>query len=143
MKAPHHPPARLEVDHPVVDSDGHVIEPADMWQRYLPAALRERAPVALYKETLRTDVMVEGLQLPRPTKSPRYKGMAKSRHQERLGKPLAAGFSPASQVAVLDEEGIDASVLFPTRGLLVMGVTGLDAKLTGVEQARVVKELLA
>ncbi len=28
----------------VIDSDGHVMEPLDLWARYLPASLRARAP---------------------------------------------------------------------------------------------------
>jgi hypothetical protein len=28
----------------IIDADGHVMEPPDMWQRYIDPALRGRAP---------------------------------------------------------------------------------------------------
>ena len=31
----------------VLDSDIHIIEPPDLWQRYIDPAFRERAPVGL------------------------------------------------------------------------------------------------
>jgi len=29
---------------PIIDADGHVMEPAGMWQRWIDPAFRERAP---------------------------------------------------------------------------------------------------
>lgn len=34
----------------VLDSDIHIIEPPDLWPRYIDAAFRERAPVGLTED---------------------------------------------------------------------------------------------
>ncbi len=34
----------------VLDSDIHIIEPADLWQRYIDAEFRERAPSGLTED---------------------------------------------------------------------------------------------
>ena len=64
-----------EVDRglPIFDADMHIIEPVDLWERYIPAAFRDRAPrfsVPEYRLTL------EGMSLPtaRPIKTKGFKG---------------------------------------------------------------------
>ena len=32
------------MDYTVIDSDGHVMEPPDLWEKRMPTALRDRAP---------------------------------------------------------------------------------------------------
>src|SRR5262245_34491449 len=44
-----------------IDADGHVIEPADLWERELPAAMRERGfHVRWNPDTRQEEVHVEG-----------------------------------------------------------------------------------
>ena len=41
--------------YPVFDSDLHVIEPADLWARYIDPKYRDRGPVGLKDEPFSTD----------------------------------------------------------------------------------------
>ena len=41
------------------------------------------------------------------------------------------GMSSQSQVQAMDNEGLDKAILFPTRGLMVMFMEGLEAPLAG------------
>lgn len=114
--------------HPKVDSDGHVFEPADLWQRYLPAALRDRGPKPVSNDVMQSSsLIIDGKRMPR------YEIGAKvwtEEQKERYRESRKLEYSVHSQVAGMDVEGIDAAIVFPTRGLLVMGVDGVDPKIT-------------
>src|SRR5262249_53773389 len=110
----------------IADSDMHVLEPPDLWQRYIDPAWKHVAPVGLTE--LRRDMRVK----------------VKSHVMLRIGpaRPLSGGQSPAwssdqdrvyaaaeargwdatSQRDAMDAEGLDVAVLFPSRGLFVLGL---------------------
>ena len=47
-------------EHVVIDADGHVCEPVDLWERELPPSMRERGPRVRYSEGVGTQqVLVE------------------------------------------------------------------------------------
>ena len=48
----------------VLDSDLHVMEPPDLWQRYIDPAYADRAPVGGAGRPRDTSVTVEGRMLP-------------------------------------------------------------------------------
>ena len=48
-----------------MDSDMHVIEPVDLWQRYIDPEYRERAPVGLARYQQDLCVEIDGEQIPR------------------------------------------------------------------------------
>lgn len=87
-------------------ADSHVVEPLDLWQTRLPAALRDRAP-------RREEVdgkwlfVVEGLP-PRKMGGPATEGASGMR---------AGGFDPDVRIKDLDEDGVWGEVLYPTIGL--------------------------
>jgi predicted TIM-barrel fold metal-dependent hydrolase len=109
----------------VVDADGHVLEPADLWVDHLEAAYRERAirvrldPAGL--EYLEIDgapferlspggiamLGAMGDETARPGPDRRY--------MESM--PFGA-CDPADRVAWLDRERLDAVVLYPTIGII-------------------------
>ena len=98
----------------IVDADGHVIEPYDMWPKYLPARYRNLGPRQAYDDMGRKGVLL-GDQLLMSTRLPTPdEGMAV---QSRPG-----GYDPRARVQDLDEEGIDSAVMFTTMGLRFAGV---------------------
>jgi len=114
--------------HAKIDADGHVYEPADLWQRYMPEALRDRGPKPVSSDLMASSTMIiDGKRIPKFEAGTK---LWTEEHRQRFAKDRAAEYSPVRQVAGLDEEGIDASVVFPTRGLLVMGVDGVDPTVT-------------
>jgi predicted TIM-barrel fold metal-dependent hydrolase len=109
----------------VIDCDSHVMEPPDLWEKYLEPKFRERA-IRIVKDP------GDGLEVLMVDNQPLLKGMlaglggANQPRQElfvpgRLGYLDGcppASYLPAARVKLLDEWGVNAGVLFPTVGIL-------------------------
>ncbi|MBM2805229.1 MAG: Amidohydrolase [Deltaproteobacteria bacterium] len=111
-----------------MDSDMHVFEPADLWQRYIDKKYLDRAPQGLNRSFRDLGVEVEGKVLPIP-RNPENPALAKYRHdffQEKYGDAGKRNFDGVSQLQAMDKEGLDIAFLFPTRALTVLGIDGLD-----------------
>ncbi|MBI3325896.1 MAG: hypothetical protein HYZ81_04235, partial [Nitrospinae bacterium] len=114
-------------DTKIIDADGHITEPPDLWETYLEAQYRPRA--------IRIRQTAEGLE---------YLEIDGKRHRGfpvgRLGALLcsigqdpdtlllpgqvsyrahcpAGGYDPHARVQVLNAEGIDRAFLYPTIGI--------------------------
>ncbi len=127
----------------VIDSDGHLQEPWDLWSRYLPEAMRDRVQVfgdgwfqvaqdsEEYRETNdRRLFRIDDVDM--PPAGP-YKNVTKptsGRTQPRYQDARTQGWSPKSQLEGMDVEGVDAAVLFPTHGLVIQGIDGVDPAVT-------------
>jgi predicted TIM-barrel fold metal-dependent hydrolase len=110
----------------IVDADGHVCEPADLWERGLPDDLAERGIRLRWNEStgydecfledrIVTDRGLVGLGNAGET----FADFGRGRHYEDLNP---AGFDPQARVEVLDSEGIDLSVMYPGMGLKLGGI---------------------
>ncbi|MDH3445026.1 MAG: amidohydrolase family protein, partial [Deltaproteobacteria bacterium] len=111
-----------------MDSDMHVFEPADLWQRYIDPEYLKRAPKGLNRSFRDLGIEVEGKILPIP-RQPENPALAKYRHEffkEKYGDAGTRNFDGVSQLQAMDKEGLDIAFLFPTRGLTVLGIDGLD-----------------
>jgi predicted TIM-barrel fold metal-dependent hydrolase len=97
----------------VIDADRHVIEPRDIWERYLEAPFRDRAPRWL-GDSLATEVAGQS------TFSGGADLLRALGPSERFAEARAAGFSPRSNIQDMDREGVDVAVLFPSAGLHVI-----------------------
>ena len=53
-----------------MDSDMHVMEPCDLWQKYIDKKFLDRAPIGLNRHKRDLGVQVEGKIMPRPTPKP-------------------------------------------------------------------------
>ena len=117
----------------VMDSDMHVMEPADLWQRYIDPAFRDRAPIGRSSNPRDMAMEVEGHLIPiQEEKSPRYyelRSKVDEVQAEDYIRPIERGWDPTSQLEAMDIEGIDVTVLFPSRGLMPLGFDGLDPRL--------------
>jgi uncharacterized protein len=123
----------------VADSDMHVLEPPDLWQRYIAPEWRHIAPAGL--SDMRRDMRVRVkshvlLRLGPARPVANQSGAPWSAEQnEALAHAEQRGWDATSQVEAMDQEGLDVAVLFPSRGLFVlgldspqvMGVDGLEA----------------
>lgn len=109
----------------VIDADGHVLEPPDLWARYLDPAFRDRA-IRLRPDEAGLEVLeIDG----RPSK---YMAPGGLTFAGGMGKALAApspertyastapfgSMDARERVARLDQEGIERALLYPTLGLL-------------------------
>jgi predicted TIM-barrel fold metal-dependent hydrolase len=84
-----------------IDSDGHVIEPEEVFETYLPAEFRGRAPGAQLNERGVRRFVFDGEQYP-PFPD-----------EISIRKPMSA----ESRIKVLDKEKIWSVMLFPSAGL--------------------------
>jgi predicted TIM-barrel fold metal-dependent hydrolase len=105
----------------VMDSDMHVIEPSDIFERYLDSAYQIDAPKIARAAGKRGGIFkFNGHLLPTiDSGNPdRMYGMS-SRTDAATAKMRARGYDSHSQLMAMDEEGIDVAVLFPTVCLYV------------------------
>ena len=50
----------------VIDADGHILEPVDLWDRYMDPAYREHAPRLILDDNGKERLLVEGKILGNP-----------------------------------------------------------------------------
>jgi predicted TIM-barrel fold metal-dependent hydrolase len=109
----------------IMDSDMHVVEPPDLWQRYLEPAWRERAPVGSQLGPRDISVLVAGAPPNRAGTATELWNRALAAHMgpREADYAFAArrGWDGVSQLEAMEREGIDVAVLFPSRGLFVLG----------------------
>src|SRR5579872_2084023 len=131
---------------PVVDADGHVLEPRDLWERQLPEKFRSAAVKVTWNEdTQMEDEWVNGVRL--------FPGLATTNGWARLPRSVRdnpvglrwedltpAGLHGKDRVAELDREGIDTAVLYPSLGL---GIGGLVDPEHAVLACRIYNDWLA
>jgi predicted TIM-barrel fold metal-dependent hydrolase len=112
---------------PTVDADGHVLEPGDVWERYLEPTERPGA-IRVRRGADGRDVLeIEGrpARLTTPEMLGGFGGMGKSldalaaaclsgRYAENAP---AAATDPAARLALLDQDGIGRALLYPSLGL--------------------------
>lgn len=115
----------------VFDSDMHVIEPPDLWQRYMDPSLRDQAPVGLTEWPMDLRIRL-GDRL-----NPPHTGTAIQTQVDIVGSQLQnyaddleRGFDAQAQLMAMDKEGIDQTVLFPSRGLYAHSFADLDPALS-------------
>lgn len=113
----------------VCDSDLHVMEPPDLWQRYIDPAFKHAAPIGLseMRRDMRVKVKSRVLLRSGAVRPVRETGSGWRRdHDDVYAASEARGWDPPSQIAAMDAEGVDLAVLFPSRGLFVLGLDSVE-----------------
>lgn len=106
------PRVERKVKSVIVDADAHVNPPHDMWVDYLPADLRDQAPVIEHGEDAdyvifegrRRKVNLINAQAGRRGKDFKMEG--------RLSDARKGGWMPAARLEDMDEDGMDVAILF-------------------------------
>jgi len=112
----------------VIDGDGHMQEPLDIWDKYVEKAFYDRRPLAI-------DHVGKVLFAYAPCEA--YpKGRPKSRPDslfddfpQRYGEAYDSWWSMATRLEHMDQEGIDVMVGFPTNGNAATTLDIADPKL--------------
>jgi len=112
-----------------VDADGHVLEPADTWERYIDPRFKDRAlrigldadgfenlfidnrPTLMLKGRLGA---LGGIEAETPAEKLAFQIPGKRTYRD--GAP-PGGYDPRARLAVMDAEGIDKVLLYPTIGI--------------------------
>ena len=108
-----------------MDSDMHVIEPVDLWQRYIDPEYMERAPVGMARYQQDLCVEIDGEQIPRDVHDDLFE--EKAGPLDAYQDPIDSGWDPGSQVRAMDREGMDMALMYPSRGLFAVATDKLDA----------------
>jgi uncharacterized protein len=118
----------------VIDADRHILEPSDLYAKYLPEKFRGRVRVEGPNQSVR---IVDGEPVSDSHRRPSrvmedygYIFASSKRWRECFADALANKFDPASNLRDMDREGIDVSVLFPTLGLYIMWRDHMDPELS-------------
>ncbi len=112
----------------VFDSDMHIMEPPDLWQRYIDPEFRSIAPIGRVSDNVR-DL---GVDFPgSPSQSRVASGVPNRGHNYERNQALyrdhsTRGWTPDVQLEAMEVEGLDVAVLYPTRGLSMLTQPEMD-----------------
>ena len=117
----------------VLDSDIHIIEPPDLWPRYIDPAFRDRAPVGLTEDEGDLRLALAGQPWGRlainADRSKRRQGRNYALNQERWRPYAERGWTSKVQLEAMDIEGIDVAVVYPSRGLFALTIPDMEPRL--------------
>ena len=103
----------------VFDSDMHIMEPPDLWQRYIDKEFLDQAPRGRTSDNVR-DLGTIFPNVPKDTRrtgGTPHRGSNFNKNQEIYRSHAERGWTGHVQLEAMNTEGIDTAVLFPTRGL--------------------------
>ena len=106
----------------VFDSDMHVMEPPNLWERYIDPEFQSRAPRGVTSDNVRDlrvafpDERTDG----NTGEGRARRGRNFARNQALYQDHAARGWTGEVQLEAMDAEGLDAAVMFPSRGLNVL-----------------------
>jgi uncharacterized protein len=103
---------------PVVDLDGHVFEPDELWDEFLAPEWRERRPRLVRDNRATTRYMIEGKLM--PAGEGRGAWVPEGLMESACLRP--GGTDPKARLADMDTEGIDVAVLYGTVSLGFFGL---------------------
>jgi uncharacterized protein len=108
----------------VADSDMHILEPADLWTRYMDPRWRYAAPIGLTELQRDMRVKVKNRVIARLSDlhPGAYDGLWDESTDNVFAHAEACDWDAKSQLAAMDMESLDSTVLFPSRGLFVLGL---------------------
>ncbi len=104
----------------ILDTDAHQMEPPSMWAEYIDPAFADRAPGIGDMGEGRKGMVCEGEPLAKqdgsyPMHSEEFLE-ASRRAMQRFERSRKQGFNPASRLQDMDDEGVDAQIIYPTVG---------------------------
>lgn len=112
----------------VIDADGHITEPELVWTEYTTSAMRDRV-LQVVTENGRSMVRVEGHSRgdggPGPAEACIPGGMEPGKNLS-WADILPGGYDPRARLDVLDSEGIDKALFFPSIHLLYGDIRDVD-----------------
>ena len=118
----------------VLDSDMHLMEPVDLWDRYIDSRFKSIAPRGLTSENVRDlrmahpDGRAWGVYRANGTRSGApNRGRNFNRNQDTYRDHSERNWTAEVQLEAMDIEGIDVAVLYPTRGLNVLSEPNMES----------------
>ncbi len=113
--------AVLDID-TVIDADGHVWEPDELWEEHLDPAFLDRRPRIVLDERGTTRYRLEDRLM--PTGTGRGAWAPEGFREASLHRP--GGVDPKARLVDMDEDDIDVAVLYGTLALGLWSIQDLD-----------------
>ena len=125
-----------------VDCDMHVMEPADLFDKYLDPKFADRVISNPGGRPGGAQVVIDGLSRTGDEDTQQYRKRTRSvsandrqplsgsRSAPYLGFAIDSGYDAVAQVKGMEMEGADIAVLFPTMGLSLIARDGMDPLLS-------------
>ena len=121
----------------IIDSDMHIMEPPDLWERYTEPEFKHLAPRGVLSDNVRDlgTVHPDGRRWGAATRNPSDGGPNISgghnfkRNQLLYRDHSERGWTAEVQLEAMDIEGIDVAVLYPTRGLHTLSEPNMEPRL--------------
>ncbi len=109
----------------VLDTDGHQMEPPSMWKKYIDSEFADKAPCVGDIGHGEKGMTCEGEPLAKqdgsyPMHSEEFLAAAR-KAMERFDRARSQGFNAESRIEDMDEQGVDAQVIYPTVGGQLLG----------------------
>ena len=111
-----------------VDADGHILEPPDLWERYIDPKFRDRALRIVMDENGLEELEIDGKRSQMARKGfpstlgamgdPDLRSMQFDPERTYLRESPYGAMDPNERLDVLDAENIDIAILYTTVGLL-------------------------
>src|SRR5438093_2440131 len=127
----------------VIDMDGHVNEPFEMWEKYLDPAFHELRP-----RLVRTEDGVDAIAFAGGVHVPANNGSGlqgagfvgrkvgpRTMYEHRFVDGHPGGFEPQARLKAMNEDGIDIAVLFPTLSALMIAANPWEAMAIAMARA--------
>ena len=114
----------------IMDSDLHVMEPADLYERYLDEKYRARAPKYMGKS--RADLnwwQVDGHTVPPFANSEAVVGPQRylhSKSEDLYQEARASGYSAETHLKAMDVEGVDVAILYRSVAHPLVAIDALE-----------------
>ncbi|MCH9036625.1 MAG: amidohydrolase [Chloroflexi bacterium] len=112
----------------VIDGDGHMQEPMDIWENYTEAAFIERIP-KVSGHTGRSSFNYAPCEIFPEGRETMFVEETYADVEERYGEAYRSWWSLPSRLQHMDEEGVDVQVCFPTNGALATSNSVKDVHL--------------
>ena len=110
----------------VLDSDIHIMEPADLWERYMDPPFKGRVR-GFYEFTEDMRLEIDGKVMPTVLATAERRATKEMARTEVVYEKYArGGWTSKLQLEAMDEEGVDVAVIYPSRGLCGQAVDGMD-----------------
>ncbi len=112
----------------VIDADGHILEPLNLWTDYIEPQYRDRAPRLVTNNQGRQQLQVDTALLGSAERGLGAIGAIGARDGHVIADGFeysqgrAGGFDPHKRIPDMDMDGIDAAFLYPSIGLFVGGI---------------------
>ena len=116
----------------MIDAELHVMEPVDLWDNYIADEFKDRAPRRMAEGHWDIRTLVEGEMMAYvPSIDPHYNRGSSVEDKvlwNRYKEDIERNFDPQSVVLAMKKEGLDLAVLFPTSGMYVTAMNGMDPR---------------